>query len=132
METPSPERSGPRSFHLLGVGPCAFPPKLDLIQDLANLAKAAKFNTKNAEPKTPEPPSVLDSARTSPAPFGGLFGTGLSEQANSSEQEHVSGASGTSYPNRKYATGRLRTKVIPSTGGKPIIVSLPKTGGQDG
>ncbi|GFF54198.1 Dynamin family protein [Aspergillus udagawae] len=97
-----------------------------------NLAKAAKFNTKNAEPKTPEPPSVLDSARTSPAPFRGLFGTGLSEQANPSEQEHVSGASSTSYPNRKYATGRLRTKVFPITGGKPIIVSLPKTRGQDG
>jgi hypothetical protein len=149
METPLLGRSGPSSCHLLGVGLCAF----SLNSILLIRAIAARNYRKYTKPRSPKPPSVLESARTSPVPFGPLFGTGIPEHKaapvvfgagqsehkrictdvgiNLLEQKNDSGPSGTSISEHKSVSGGHRTKVYPITGGKPIVVSMPKTRDQD-
>lgn len=129
MESPSLERNGVSSFHLLGVGLCAFPLNMTSLI----WAIAAKDNRKYAKSKSPKPSSVPESAGTSSAPFGSLFGPGLPEHkvapvvfgagefehkrfcmdvsTNPREEKHDSGASGTSISENKSVFGGHRTKV---------------------
>ncbi|KAH2369449.1 hypothetical protein KXW57_004350 [Aspergillus fumigatus] len=93
----------------------------------------AKDNRKYAKSKSPKPSSVPESAGTSSAPFGNLFGPGLPEHkvapvvfgagefehkrfcmdvsTNPREEKHDSGASGTSISENKSVFGGHRTKV---------------------
>lgn len=149
MESPSLERNGVSSFHLLGVGLCAFPLNMTSLI----WAIAAKDNRKYAKSKSPKPSSVPESAGTSSAPFGNLFGPGLPEHkvapvvfgagefehkrfcmdvsTNRAKKSMILGPLAQAYLKTSLFLGDIVPRYNPITGGKPIIVSMPRARDQD-